>query len=99
MMDGRMRLEIKQNAHIFAANRKGVFIIIMPADKDRTWNQVLRCYECRDIVEDVFMEDKSWGDGRRPRSSDRQTVTGRTFIRMVSMIMKMEIQIHKLWKF
>ena len=66
MMDGRMRLEIKQNAHIFAANRKGVFIIIMPADKDRTWNQVLRCYECRDIVEDVLIEDKSQGDGRRP---------------------------------
>ena len=91
MVDGRMHLEIKQNSHSFAANRKGVFIMITPACKDRTWDQVLRCYECRDIVEDVFMEDKSWGDGRRPRSSDRQTVTGRTFIRMVSMIMKMEI--------
>lgn len=91
MVDGRMHLEIKQNAHTFAANRKGVFIMITPADKDRTWDQVLRCYECRDIVEDVFMEDKSQGDGRRPRSGDRQTVIGRTFIRMVSMIMKMEM--------
>ena len=91
VVDGRMHLEVRQNSHTFAANRKGVFIMITPAEKDRTWDQVLRCYECRDVVEDVFMEDKSQGDGRRPRSGDRQTVIGRTFIRMVSMIMRMEM--------
>lgn len=91
MVDGGMYLEIKQNARTFAANRKGVFIMVTPAGKDRTWDQVLRCYECRDIVEDVFLEDKSQGDGRRPRSGDRQTVIGRTFIRIVSKILKMEI--------
>ncbi len=86
MVDGRMYLEIKQNAHTFVANRMGVFILITPAGKDHTWDQVLRCYECRDIVEDVFMDDKCQGNGRRPRSGDRQTVIGLTFIRMVSII-------------
>ena len=91
IVDGRMHLEVRQNTHTFAAYRKGVFIMITPVGKGRTWAQVLRCYECRDIVEDVFMEDKCQGDGRRSRSGDRQTVIGRTFIRMVSMIMKMEM--------
>lgn len=89
LVDSRMHLEFKQNAHTFAANRKSVFIMITPVDKGRTWNQVLRHYECRDIAEDVFMEDKIQGEGRRPRSNDRQTVIGRTFIRMVSIIMEM----------
>ncbi len=44
-----------------------------------------------DKVEDVFLEDKVAGDGRTPGSGDRKTIVGRTFIRMVSMIMIMEM--------
>lgn len=87
----RMHVEVRQNAHSFAANRKGMFIMITPSSSERSWDNVLDCYECRDLIEDTFLEDKSEGDGRRPRSGDRDTVFGRTFIRMVSMIMTMEI--------
>jgi len=86
-----LKLSIKQNAHTFAINRKGIFIMISPASSHRTCEDILRCYECRDKVEDAFFEDKVTGDGRTPGSGDRKTVIGRTFIRMVSMIMTMEM--------
>lgn len=86
-----LKLSIKQNAHTFAVNRKGIFIMISPASSHRSCQDVLRCYECRDKVEDVFLEDKVAGDGRTPGSGDRKTIVGRTFIRMVSMIMVMEM--------
>ena len=87
----RMHVEVRQNARSFAANRKGVFIMITPSSSKRSWDNVLDCYECRDLIEDAFLEDKSEGDGRRPRSGNRDTIVGRTFIRMVSMIMTMDI--------
>lgn len=91
MEDGGMHLTVKQNAHTFAANRKGVFIMIAPTDKERTATAVLDSYEVRDVIEDVFMEDKVKGDGKTPRSGDRDTVNGRALIRMVSMMMKVEM--------
>ena len=82
---------MKQNAHTFAANRKGVFIMTAPANEDRTAAAVLDPYAVRDVIEDVFMEDKVEGDGRAPRSGDRDAIEGRTLIRMVSMMMKVEM--------
>ncbi|MCQ2071350.1 MAG: transposase [archaeon] len=84
-------LKVRQNAHTFAANRKGIFVMITPAGSGRDWRQVLECYDCRDVVEDAFLEDKSEGDGRTPRSGDTETIRGRTLIRMVSLIMTMEM--------
>ena len=86
-----MHASIRQNAHTFAANRKGVFVMIAPASDERGWDDVLRCYECRDNIEDAIFQDKSEGDGRTPRSGDRDTIVGRTFIRMVSLILRMEM--------
>lgn len=91
MDDDGMHLTVKQNAHTFAANRKGVFIMTAPADEDRTASAVLDSYAVRDVIEDVFMEDKVEGDGRTPRSGDRDAIEGRTLIRMVSMMMKVEM--------
>jgi len=91
MEEDGMHLTVKQNAHTFAANRKGVFIMIAPADKDRTATAILDSYEVRDVIEDVFMEDKVKGDGKTPRSGDRETIKGRALIRMVSMMMKVEM--------
>lgn len=91
MGDEGMHVWIKQNAHTFASNRKGVFIMATPSSSGRGWKDVLTCYECRDIVEDVFLQDKSEGDGRVPRSGDRETIVGRTFVRMVSTIMEMDM--------
>ncbi len=90
--DKRMHLRVKQNAHTFAANRKGVFMMVTPAGTGRTTEWVLDTYECRDMIEDTFLQDKSEGDGRTPRSGDRETIEGRTFIRMVSMIMTVDIK-------
>lgn len=84
-------LKVRQNAHTFAANRKGIFVMITPADSGRDWRQMLECYDCRDIVEDAFLEDKAEGDGRTPRSGDAEIIRGRTLIRMVSLIMTMEM--------
>lgn len=89
-----MKVTVKQNSHTFNANRKGVFIMITPHERDRGWREVLDCYSCRDIIEDVFLEDKNEGDGRTPRSGDRDVIRGRTLIRMVALIMQMEI-IHR----
>ncbi len=86
-----MHASIRQNAHTFAANRKGVFVMIAPASDERGWDDVLRCYECRDRIGDAIFQDKSEGDGRTPRSGDRDTIVGRTFIRMVSLILRMEM--------
>lgn len=86
-----MHANIRQNAHTFASNRKGVFVMIAPASDEREWDDVLRCYECRDKIEDAIFQDKSEGDGRTPRSGDRDTIVGRTFIRMVSLILRMEM--------
>ena len=91
MDDDGMHLSIKQNAHTFAANRKGVFMMAAPADERRTAAAVLDSYAVRDVIEDVFMEDKTEGDGRTPRSGDRDVIEGRTLIRMVSMMMKVEM--------
>lgn len=86
-----MHLEIKQNAHTFAANRKGIFVMITPARSGRDWEDILNTYEIRDIIEDGFLEDKSEGDGRTPRSGLTPNIRGRTLIRMVSSIMRMEM--------
>lgn len=91
VIDGRMHLEIKQNAHTFAANRKGIFVMITPASSGRDWEDILNTYEVRDIIEDGFLQDKSEGDGRTPRSGKKPNIRGRTFIRMVASIMRMEI--------
>ena len=91
MCDDGMHLSVKQNAHTFAANRKGVFIMAAPADEDRTASAILDSYAVRDVIEDVFMEDKVEGDGKTPRSGDRDVIEGRTLIRMVSMMMKIEM--------
>ena len=91
MGEDGMHLTVKQNAHTFAANRKGVFIMIAPADRDRTATAILDSYEVRDVIEDVFMEDKVKGDGKTPRSGDRETIKGRALIRMVAMMMKVEM--------
>lgn len=91
MGEDGMHLTVKQNAHTFAANRKGVFIMIAPTDKDRSATAILDSYEVRDVIEDVFMEDKVKGDGKTPRSGDRETIKGRALIRMVSMMMKVEM--------
>ncbi len=91
MTDKGLHVFIKQNAHTFAANRKGVFIMIAPTDGERTAANILDSYAVRGVIEDVFMEDKNEGDGRTPRSGDRDTIEGRTLIRMVSMIMKVEM--------
>lgn len=91
MGEDGMELIIKQNAHTFAANRKGVFIMIAPTDGNRTAETILDSYAVRDVIEDVFIEDKVRGDGRTPRSGDRDTICGRALIRMVSMIMKVEM--------
>lgn len=87
MDDDGMHLTVKQNAHTFAANRKGIFIMTAPADEDRTAAAVLDSYAVRDVIEDVFVEDKVESDGRTPRSGDRDAIEGRTLIRMVSMMM------------
>ncbi len=86
-----MHVTIRQNAHTYAANRKGVFIMIAPTDEERTPGAILDSYAVRAVIEDVFMEDKNEGDGRTPRSGDRDVIQGRTLIRMVSMIMKVEM--------
>lgn len=91
MDEGGMHVRIRQNAKTFAANRKGIFIMVTPASSNRGWDGMLGCYRCRDAVEDTFFQDKSEGDGRVPRSGDRETVVGRTFVRMVSMIMTMDM--------
>ena len=70
IIDRGYNLEVRQNARSFAANRKGVFIIITPSSSKRGWNNVLDCYECRDLIEDAFLEDKSEGDGCRLRSGN-----------------------------
>lgn len=87
----RMVVSVKQNAHTFAANRKGVFAMVAPSGSERNAKWILETYGCRDSIEDVFLIDKSEGDGRLPRSGDRETIVGRTFIRMVSAIMSVEI--------
>ena len=86
-----MQLSVKQNAHTFAANRKGIFIMIAPSDPERKWQSILDSYAVRDVIEDVFMEGKVKGDGRTPRSGDRKVINGRMLIRMVAMIMKVEM--------
>lgn len=91
MTDEGMHVEIKQNAHTFASNRKGIFVMITPAGSGRDWEDILNTYEVRDIIEDGFLEDKSEGDGRTPRSGKVPNIHGRTFIRMVSAIMRMEM--------
>ncbi len=91
MDEGGMHLAIKQNAHTFAANRKGIFIMIAPADEERSPAAILDSYAVRGVIEDVFMEDKVEGDGKTPRTGDRETNKGRALIRMVSMIMKVEM--------
>ena len=91
MGEDGMEVTVKQNSHTFNTNRKGVFIMITPHERNRDWRQVLDCYACRDIIEDAFLEDKNEGDGRTPRSGDRDAIRGRTLIRMVSLIMQMEM--------
>lgn len=91
MTENGMHLEIKQNAHTYAANRKGIFVMITPADSGRDWDDILNAYGVRDIIEDGFLQDKSEGDGRTPRSGKRPNIRGRTFIRMVAAIMRMEM--------
>lgn len=86
-----MHVGIKQNAHTFASNRKGIFVMITPAASRRGWEGILDTYEVRDIIEDGFLEDKSEGDGRSPGSGKTPNIRGRTFIRMVSSIMRMEM--------
>ena len=86
-----MHVGIKQNAHTFASNRKGVFVMITPAGSGRGCDDILNAYDVRDIIEDGFLEDKSEGDGRTPRSGLKPNIRGRTFIRMVASIMRMEI--------
>ncbi|MBR2255412.1 MAG: transposase [Candidatus Methanomethylophilaceae archaeon] len=91
MTEEGMSVSIRQNAHTFAANRKGVFVMIAPAGSGRGFEDVLNTYAVRDVIEDGFLEDKSEGDGRTPRSGKRPNIRGRTFIRMVSSIMRMEM--------
>lgn len=87
-----MHLKVRQNAHTHAANRKGVFIMIAPSSAQLTWDMILDAYGCRDIIEDTFLDDKCECDGRVPRSGDRDIVIGRTFLRMVSTILRVEIR-------
>jgi len=89
MKDDGMHVSMKQNAHTFAANRKGIFVMISPVGSGRTWKEVLMTYELRDIIEDAFFQDKNEGDGRRPRSGKKPNIIGRTMIRMVANIMRM----------
>ena len=91
MGEDGMQLSVKQNAHTFAANRKGIFIMIAPSDPERKWQSILDSYAVRDVIEDVFMEGKVKGDGRTPRSGDRKVINGMMLIRMVAMIMKVEM--------
>ena len=91
MGEDGMQLSVKQNAHTFAANRKGIFIMIAPSDPERKWQSILDSYAVRDVIEDIFMEDKVKGDGRTPRSGDRNVINGRMLIRMIAMIMKVEM--------
>ena len=91
MTDEGMHVAIKQNAHTFAANRKGIFVMITPAGSGRGWKDILDCYSIRDMIEDGFLEDKNEGDGRTPRSGLKPNIRGRTFVRMVASIMRMEM--------
>lgn len=86
-----MQVTVKQNAHSFASNRKGVFAMIVPTASERTWEDVLKVYDLRDKIEDVYFEDKDEGYGATPRTGKMDSIIGRTFIRMVSNIIRVEI--------
>ncbi len=87
--NGEMHVRVRQNARTFSANRKGVFMALSPARSNRTIKDILWMRECERRVRDSSSEDGS--KYRHIVPDDRTSIDGELFVRMVSMILRMEI--------
>jgi hypothetical protein len=83
----KLNIEVKTNSASFVDNRAGLFIMLSSDDLD--WMTVMNAYDVRRFTEQVFDAEKS--EDKRHRTSDKEIMEGRLFVRFISFILKCEI--------
>lgn len=78
---------IKPNSASFEENRAGLFIML--ASDCVEWDTLMTAYDARRLTEQGF--DKKKGEDRRFRTSDKDTMKGREFLRFLDLILRCEI--------
>ena len=83
----RLTVMEKKNSKTFAENRAGLFVMMTSEGID--WNTMMTVYDARGLTEQAY--DRKKGEDRRFRTSDKNTMRGREFLRFVDLILKCEI--------
>lgn len=77
----------KKKSKSFSENRAGLFIML--ASEGIDWETMMTVYDARTFTEQAF--DRKKGEDKRFRTSDKNTMNGREFLRFIDMILRCEI--------
>lgn len=77
----------KNNSKSFSENRAGLFVML--ASEGIDWETTMTVYDARMFTEQSF--DRRKGEDRRFRTSDKNTMNGREFLKFIDMILRCEI--------
>ena len=86
--NGSLRIDRKQNAYTFSANRAGMFVMFSHGVDE--WQDMMSCYDCRSYVEQAFDVLKNELDGNRWRTPDPVSAKGRLRINLIALILLCE---------
>ena len=85
--DRKLNVTEKKNSKTFAENRAGLFVMLTSEDID--WNTMMTIYDARAYTEQAY--DRKKGENNRFRTSDKDTMRGREFLRFIDLILRCEI--------
>lgn len=86
-----MIVRIRQNAHTFATNRKGTFLVHTPSESGRNWSDILNEYCMRDRLNTMnFRNGINLNRDFTQVMSDHEAL-GKLFIRTITMMVWMHI--------
>jgi transposase len=85
-----MVLTLKKKALARSVNRAGSFILL--TSPGITWEQAMRCYDTREVVEKAYDVFKTDLDGGRARTSDPDTARGRFFVKTAALMIRVRME-------
>ncbi len=77
----------RKNSKTFAENRAGLFVMLTSEGID--WDTMMTVYDARGYTEQAF--DRVKGEDGRLRTSDKNTMNGREFLKFIDLILRCEI--------
>jgi len=85
-----MRLTLKKKALARTVNRAGSFVLL--ASPGITWEQAMRCYDTREVVEKAYDVFKTDLRGGRTGTGDPDAARGRLFVRTAALMIRVRME-------